>query len=185
MTITQQTEQKTHKLTLRDFALAAFATIIPPDEAHSVEAAYVRHQYQIIMQQSGDFIEALGLALDQPANEDAPLLLLASEFEFMLVEVLTIALLQVVEEQLLAGRVIAYLQAPQPRKRPTLGLVAHGLASIAPPDSSVLDMLVIGNAMRAGVLQTLGEASLPLVDRPMYISEALRLALNGHYLNWP
>ena len=175
----------TEAITLRHLALAVIAASIEPDGDPAPEEQLLHHYHAQVMQRTVDIGEALEHYLEAPSEQDAPLLTLTRHYNFTLGEILAVALVQAVEENLPISRAIAYLQSPGITARPTFGLLAHALESIVPPDVNALDVLVMGHALRSGVLKALGGDSLPLIERALTIPEPIRLALNSYYSEWP
>ncbi len=110
-----------------------------------------------------------------------PFLALARELGMTLAELLAVALAAAVEDDLMAGRALAYLQAPVGGSRPTLGLLARLLADL-PDCPAALQTLAAGAAERAGVLTLNGESPLP--ERSMALPVPIALALQGIEYDW-
>ncbi len=175
----------TEQITLRHLALAVVAASVKPGASLSTEEQLLHHYHTLVLQQTGDLHSAIDQYLATPEADDAPLLTLTRHYGYTLAEILAVALVQAVEENLLISRAIAYLQSPGTTTRPTFGLLAHALQAIMPPDVNALDTLVMGHALRSGVLKPLGVESLPLIERALTIPEPIRLALNNYYSEWP
>jgi len=169
---------------LRSFALAAAAAIVQqaPEDIAPLELHYLREHLAMVATPGEKWYAGLAEYLARPQDADAPLLALARELEMSLVESLTVALAAAVEDDLMVGRALAYLQAPVGGSRPTLGLMASLLAEL-PGSPAPLQGLAAGAAQRAGVLTLHGES--PLSERPLSVPVPIALALRGIECDWP
>jgi hypothetical protein len=169
-------------LTLRTFALAAAASLVsePISDTSALELRYLRDRQDA----AGDdpWHASLNDYLRRPAAADAPLLYLARELDLTLAEVVAAALATAVEDDVMAGRALAFLQTPIGGSRPTLGLIANLLAPL-PGLGSPLDSLSAGAAQHAGLLAFHGEGPLP--ERAVSVPQAICLALRGVDADWP
>jgi hypothetical protein len=107
---------------------------------------------------------------------------LARELDLSLSELLATALAAAVEDDVMTGRALAFLQAPVGGSRPTLGLLAHLLADL-PDRGAPLDLLCAGPAHHAGLLTLVGEGPLP--ERSIAVPLPICLALRGIESVWP
>jgi hypothetical protein len=171
-------------MSLRGFALAAAAMRLPDDTVHAgaVEAQYLREHYTSLVPPGKHWHARLGDYLKSPAAADTRLLALARELDLTLTEVLATALAMAVEDDVMAGRALAFLQAPVGGSRPTLGLLAHTFEGL-PDQGSPLDLLSAGAAQHAGLLTVIGEGPLP--ERTLAVPLASCLALRGVDGSWP
>ena len=126
---------------------------------------------------------ALSACLAEPAARDRPLLRLTEALRLAPVELLALRLALLVEEDPMAGRVLAHLQAPVAGSRPTLGLLDAALAPFA-AGAWVSGVLLHGPALASGALQ-LGEETAPLPERSLAMPLGLALALKGEMPAWP
>jgi hypothetical protein len=171
-------------LSLRTFALAAAASRLQhakPDSG-ALEADYLRAHLATVAGAGKPWHAGLDEYLQHPAPADARLLFLAHELGLTLVEVLAVALAVAVEDEVMAGRALAFLQAPLGGSRPTLGLLAHLLADLH-GEGAPLDLLSAGAGQHAGLLTFVGEGPLP--ERAIAVPAATCLALRGTDGGWP
>lgn len=153
-------------------------------DASTTEAAYLAAQAEGLPASPAELGELVRHALRKPCAEDAPLARLAAAWQLSLAESLSIALVSVVESDLLAGRALAYVQAPIGGSRPTLGLLAEAFGPLDPAQR--LNALQLANrpSFLSGTLQLLNDgAALP--ERPVAIALPLCLALRDEEVNWP
>lgn len=169
---------------LRSFVLAAGAAIVhaAPDDDVPLELQYLeRHRAQVAG--PGEVWHAhLVEYLATPDEADLPLLALARELHLSLAELLAVALATAVEDGLMAGRALAYLQSPLGGSRPTLGLAASLLRDL-PQCAYAADEIAAGPAQRAGVLTLQGDGPLP--ERVLCVPSPVALALRGLDSDWP
>jgi hypothetical protein len=166
---------------LTQLALAAVAHQVGAEATASAEAAFLAEQAKAapLASLADDFKEALR----KPVREDQPLCALAEHAGFSPLEVLSIALAAAVEQDLMAGRAVAFAQAPIGGSRPTLGLLAGALGRLEEHPTGP-GQLASARAAQAGVL-TLLHDDAPLAERPVAVPLALCLALQGHEASWP
>lgn len=119
------------------------------------------------------------VALRSPGERDATLVRLARRLGLCARETAAVALALAVETDAMAGRAVAYLQAPVGGSRPTLGLLARALAPLADEDgaSAPEARLAAGPACRFGVLTATGQGPLP--ERSVSLPVGLVYALTG------
>ena len=103
---------------LHEVLLAALA---PAQAEGSNEAAWLA---QCHARCAGDPVAVLTHRLQDPADQDTLLLSLAAHFRLGLAELIALVLALAVERVALAGRVLAWLQAPVASSRPSLGLIS-------------------------------------------------------------
>src|SRR5262249_12131782 len=96
-----------------------------------------------------------------------------------LLEVLSVALAVAVDDDALAGRAIAYAQAPIGGSRPTLGLIAAAFAEVVPDGARPIHVILGGAALRSGLLAPPDEAA-PLPARALPVPVPLALGPAGH-----
>jgi len=156
---------------LRSYALAAVLAGLP--EGDAPEAALLR-----TLAAGGDWQEGLRRDLANPTPEDAALVRLAREIELSPLEIFAVALAAAVEEDARIGRVIAWLQAPVGGSRPTVGLLASCLGTLAPEGCHPIETLAHGPAVRCGLLAVPADGG-PLPERPVRVPLHLASALRG------
>jgi hypothetical protein len=171
---------------LRGYALAAVAArLVGADLAtEAPELRYLLERLRLVEAGGLGWQDALQAYLRQPLAVDRALSTLAGELGLTTIELLAVVLAATVEEDLMAGRALAYLQAPVGGSRPTLGLLTTVLADLAGPAGPPLDLLVNGPAVRSGLLTLLNEGA-PLPERPVSVPIPLVLALRGQDAPWP
>ena len=172
--------------TLRTLGLAALAHAVCGDIAPAdppPELAYLL-QHARSIGRAGAWVDALKGALAEPAEEDAPLLQLGAAIGITPIEALAVTLAAAVEEEVMLGRVFAFLQAPVGGSRPTLSLLASCLDAAAPDGMRPMEVLANGAAVRAGLLTILGEGT-PLPERTAAVPLPLVHALAGSDGHWP
>lgn len=175
------------RLSLRTFALSAVAALAETNPAlnrDSSEWLYVAECLKLVPSERGRWLQAVLAALQEPAREDRAVVHLAAALSCSVVEVLTVVLAAAVDEDLMVGRALAFLQAPVAGARPTLGLLAAAYADLAEPGRRVLDVLLTGSAIRSGLLVLGGEEG-PIPERAVSVPQAVGLAMRGHDGVWP
>ncbi len=177
-------------VTLRHFALAALAQLAQlaganeSGTAAGPEQHYLSQQLAAVSPQGRGFAAALPAYLRAPADSDKALCGLATYFGLTVFEQLAVALAAAVEDDAMAGRAVAWLQAPMGGSRPTLGLIARALAATPGSGENAIHALVGGAAMRCGLLALMNESG-PLPERPIAIPIPLCLALAGRDATLP
>lgn len=173
-------------LSLRNYALAAIAAQLGPltSADRAPEMQILQEHALAVSADSTAWLDGLRDYLRQPAAADQPLLQLADQLGLRLLEVLAVALATAVEEDLLIGRALAWLQAPLGGSRPTLGLLASAFAPAATAGIHPITELVTGRAVASGLLTLLGEGT-PLPERALSVPLHLYLGLDGHDSSWP
>ena len=167
-------------LRLRDFALAALgSTVVAHARAQpaSAELAFLLQHLEAVGAADGHWDEGLRSYLAAPRAVDAPLFALADRLNLSVVEMLGIELAAAIERDAMAGRAVAYVQAPIGGSRPTMGLVEAAFGRLALSGLSVGDMIVTGAALRTGVLTLTGEGA-PLPERAITVPIHLCVALD-------
>jgi hypothetical protein len=171
---------------LRSYALAAITAQIfggaDPGELPR-EAGFLLDQLAAVAPDSGGWSATLLDYLRHPLAADRPLIALANELGLTLMEALAVALAAAVEDDLMVGRALAYVQAPLGGSRPTLGLLAATLVDTA-GDALPIHTIVTGAATSSGLLTLHGEGA-PLPERTISVPVPICLALSGHDSAWP
>ncbi|MFL5496201.1 MAG: ATP-binding protein [Gemmatimonadales bacterium] len=165
--------------TLGDCVLAAVAETIegaaPSDGAG--ELSYLVERLRLVERFSGSWPRAARALARRPAPGDQPLVMLGAELGLSLGEILSVALAAAVEQDVMAGRAVARVQAPLGGSRPTLGLLATVLGTVAGASGLAADLLT-GAAARSGLLLIQGQPG-PLPERTVAIASHLCLGLHG------
>ncbi len=125
---------------------------------------------------------AIDQAMQSPPAGDARLCRIAGALGFGPAETAMVALALAVETDALAGRAVAYLQAPLGGARPTLGLLASVLAPLD-PGAGLAARLASGPAVASGLLRMVGTGPLP--ERGVCLPDGLISALSGAPVTWP
>ena len=174
---------------LHRIALAALAAALPPG-LQGAEADWLRSQALCSPDRGDDPAAAAALALRdwplRPPRSDAGLHAVATALGLDIAETLATALALAVEFDAMAGRALAWLQAPVGATRPTLGLVA----SLAPllaaaawraggaAEADLLATLCQGRARASGLWQFDGETR-PLTELALQLPLPLALAMQA------
>jgi hypothetical protein len=122
---------------------------------------------------------------EDPPETDQPFRQLCTRMRLGCVECLAVALAAEVELDSMAGRVLAWLQAPLAGARPTASLAASLAAELTrDPEPLQLAHLHGGRGLASGLLQGDGDGA-PFADMPLRVPVALALALRGLPSHWP
>lgn len=173
-----------HTFPLRDLALAALARHLDATPDGGPEAAWLAQQTKPLHETGRAFDTWLAAALEHPRSEDAALVELARRRALTPAEMLAVALAAAVEDDLMAGRVLAFAQAPVGGSRPTLGLLAELSHSLGPNRRATASALAQGPAVACGLLTVLHDGA-PCPERPVAVPLPLSLALKGVAAPWP
>lgn len=179
------------EVSLADFGLTAAARDLAlrlPGLENS-EARYLAGVLERLPEaEPGDETVALATCLatymEAPQPQDEPLIKLGTQLGLNPVELVSLALVAAVEFDAMAGRVVAFLQAPVGGSRPTLGLLASLLEDLAPSHSTAFDSLLHGVALSCGLL-AFDDERAPLPERALVLPQPLLLALRGGPAAWP
>jgi hypothetical protein len=174
-------ENRKEYLSLRTCALAALAERVPShlrSRRDSLELDYLNGVLEGLQTSGCTWSEALQEICRDPLPEDQGLIHLAGSFQLTAVEIMSVTIAAAVEEDLLVGRAIAFLQAPLGGSRPTLGLLAQAFATLPGQEKLLLQALANGAAVRSGLLD-LAHPEAPLPERPVRLPPHLSLALRG------
>lgn len=155
---------------LHEVLLAALA---PAQAEGSNEAAWLA---QCHARCAGDPVAVLTHRLRDPADQDTLLLSLAAHFRLGLAELIALVLALSVERVALAGRVLAWLQAPVASSRPSLGLISSIAERFGVADA--VNEICEGEARACGLLRLEGE-SRPLPEVCVLIPVPIVLVLSG------
>ena len=173
---------------LTQLALAAIAHRVLPAEGATPdsgpEVAYLAQHARDISSAPAEFTKLVRRALEKPHADDAPLAQLSTYWHLSLAETLALALVSVVERDTLAGRALAYAQAPIGGSRPTLGLLAETYGHLDGHQRLNPVQLAHGPAFAGGAL-TLNNDGAPLPERSVSLNIPLCLALSGEETTWP
>jgi len=171
-------------LRLRDIALAAIAGSGNTAAATGQEPAFLRAIALRVGAAGASLPEIFRATLENPNPADLRLVSLARELSLTPVEILAVALAAYVEDETLAGRVLAHVQAPVGGSRPTIGLISHALSAALDEEANLLAALVNGPAVTTGLVAVLNE-SAPLPERAIMVPTPIWFALAGHDGHWP
>jgi hypothetical protein len=172
-------------ITLRAYALAAIASCVSVEEkSEAIELRFLREHLAAVAPGGEHWVVTLPDYLNRPDASDRRLIELSESLGLTLIETLAVALAAAVEEDMMAGRALAALQAPVGGSRPTLGLLATAMLDAAPPGARPIETLATGAAARSGLLTLLNEGA-PLPERAVSVPAAICLALGGHDAAWP
>lgn len=168
---------------LRSFAMAAVAAIVQhPEDGSPMELRYLRGHLATVAPAGEPWFAQLADYLARPQDADRALIALAREIRMTLAELLAVALAAAVEDELMAGRAVAYLQAPIGGSRPTLGLMTSAFGSFR-ECAAPFEEIAAGAAQRSGVLALHGDGPLP--ERVVCVPPPIALALRGIDSDWP
>lgn len=173
--------------TLRLLALSAVAALAeanPSLNRHSPEWGCLADVLKQVPSDKGQWKQSVLKAVREPSGLDRALVQLAGGLSCTLAEVLAVALTAAVDEDLIVGRVLAFLQTPVGGSRPTLGLLATAYADVVEPGRRALDVFLTGSAIRSGLLQ-LGGDDVPIPERVVTVPQSTGLALRGYDGVWP
>jgi hypothetical protein len=171
-------------VSLRSYALAGLAQLVQTSaqtSSPSPEQRYLFEQLAAVApvaSGANGFLATLSAYLFAPGEDDARLVRLGSTLGLTVFEQLAVALAAAVEDDAMAGRALAWLQAPVGGSRPTFGLVANALAAAPGAGTQALHTLVSGAAIHSGLLSALSESG-PLPERPFGVPIPICLALAG------
>ncbi|HQC94491.1 MAG TPA: ATP-binding protein [Aquabacterium sp.] len=178
----------------RDIALAALAGLLAgePPAVAAPEERYLRDALACAGGAPAAGWPATALAaLADPAPADAPLARARAVFGLDAAAALALALAAAVEDDPVAGRVIAWLQAPLATPRPTLALLARALAPLAALDTAdpaddprqrearLLHRLADGPAQQHGLVLCDAPPERPLCDATWRVPPFIAAALAG------
>lgn len=167
---------------LADLAFALLAPEVGPAEA-SAEAAWL--QAKTAAAGEAGPAAAWRLWCEAPPESDRALHGLCAMLAMGHTESLALALAAEVELEPMAGRVLAWLQAPVAGSRPSMGLLATlaGRIDGAAP-ARHFSALLAGRARECGLLQPeVDNRSLP--ETPLRLPAPVALALRGQASRWP
>ncbi|MCP4694976.1 MAG: hypothetical protein GY859_43515, partial [Desulfobacterales bacterium] len=166
---------------LRTYALAAVGASVlaagQPDNEIPERRFLLEHMTAADPNREG-WARDLPSYLAHPRPVDRPLFRLSRELGLKNFEMLAAALAVSVEEDVMAGRAIAYAQAPLGGSRPLLGLLSTALAGAVEGAGRLIDEIVTGAAVKSGLLELLDEEA-PLPERAVRVPTPICLALNG------
>ncbi|MHB1307934.1 MAG: ATP-binding protein, partial [Limisphaerales bacterium] len=166
---------------LIELAFAAVSHASGAQEASGPEADFLAaHARRVPLPGLAD---KLSQALRKPVRHDAALARLAVDWHLTAAEVLSTALAAAVEQDLMAGRVVAFAQTPVGGSRPTLGLLAAAFGRLSEKPLTPAH-LAGGAAAQSGLFSILHDQA-PLPERPIAVPIALCLALAGDDAPWP
>src|ERR1044071_3179437 len=155
-------------IALRTYALAALAERAfggaVPD---AVEGRYLLDHLVAVDPNRTGWATSLPDYLKRVEPADRPLAALSHAMGLTLFEGLTVALCAAVEDEAMAGRAVAHVQAPLGGSRPTVGLVMESFRAAA-TGARLPDALMCGAAMQSGLLTVMGDQA-PLPERTLAV----------------
>jgi hypothetical protein len=161
---------------LREYALAALALFAAGDAGDAVELHFLKEHARTLGVDRATWRDALIASLQAPASDDEMLLRLTASLRLTPIELLAVVLAATVEEDAMAGRAVARLQAPVGGSRPTIGLVIAAFADALDAGPHPIDSIWAGAAARTGLL-TIEADGGPLTERavsvPLHVCQAL------------
>jgi hypothetical protein len=160
---------------LRTVALAALAERAVDALDDRPEGRFLREQL-LLGSGGATWREMLDRLRRHPAAADVPLLTVGGALTLSRAELLAVALCAAVEDDVMAGRAVAYLQAPLGGSRPTVGLLAVALTERPDGAADACHALTSGAAVGSGLL-TLAAEPVPLPERTMAVPLHLARAL--------
>lgn len=195
----------------RELVFAALGALVAegagpdgPDGIRDAEARFLLDAWQRVGATPGALRAALAAALAAPQPGDTTLQRAATLLGLSAADRLMVALLAAVEDDPVAGRLIAWLQAAgggPASARPSLALLARAFAPLredadaqqaesptehdsARREAAAVYALAFGPAVRAGLLR-LEDDERPLCERSLRMPGALAAALAGIDVDWP
>ena len=173
------------KPTLTHLALAAVAHRAgPAPDPVPPEAIFLAERARGLPSEPAELATLVREALRKPVAEDAPLARLATAWKLSLAETLSLALAAAVEQDLMVGRALTYVQAPVGGARPTLGLLAAAFGPLDGKEAAGPARLAHQAAFLSGALLLANEsASLP--ERAVTVPLPLCLAFSREETTWP
>jgi histone H3/H4 len=171
-------------LSLRGFAYGAAAALVQHtcDDSAAPEMRYLLGHLATVAAAGPPWFARLAEYLACPAEADIPLLALGQHLGMSLAELLATALAAAVEDDPMAGRAIAFLQAPSGGSRPTLALAATVLATFD-GCAAAFDEIAAGPAQRSGLLDIDGTGPMP--ERVLCVPSGVAPALRRVDSDWP
>jgi hypothetical protein len=126
--------------------------------------------------------EAFAAYMRRPLKADLPLARVRRSFRLTILETLAVRLAIAAEQDVLTGHLLAHLQEPVARSRPSIGLLAQ---AFAPEESHrAVQVLGHGNAVVCGLIELCGEDN-PLPERQIRVPLPTALAIEGMSSAWP
>lgn len=179
--ITATTTRLEGERRLQNYALAALGATVSDhvsSQPQSAELRFLLAHLAAATIAGEQWEETIGDYLNAPDPRDEPLLALASQIGLTVLEILAVELAATVERDAMAGRAVAYLQAPLGGSRPTLGLLSAALGRVAPA-CGASEAILTGAAVRTGLLLLTAE-SAPTPERAVAVPVHISLALEDH-----
>ncbi len=170
------------QVTLKTIAIAALGAGAGPFGSggkNSVpELDYVERHLNRIEKSNETLTGALSFILNNPGPEDIPLVQLSEKLDLSGFEILAAALALAVENDVMAGRAVAYLQKPLGGSRPTLGLLVTVYREFIPENKDGIASFISDNAVKSGLVVLSGNHS-PLTEQFIRIPAYTCLSLSG------
>lgn len=152
--------------------------LAPAQGSPEAEATWLRERAC-----AGSPTDALANWLRAPPRSAQPLLDLVARHRLGVVELMALALVVAAETDAMAGRVVAWLQAPAPGSRPRLGLVVRLAECLHIPQAQA--QLVEGAARAAQLLRIDSAPHHTLPEATLHMPLPLVMALQGRGQRWP
>ncbi|HEX5126942.1 MAG TPA: ATP-binding protein [Rhodocyclaceae bacterium] len=164
----------------------ALAQLAPAtvEEGAAAEALWLHAQREAVPLGTFDLAQSIANWHKSPPPDDVRLHQLASAMELSSTELLAVGLALAADTDLIAGRALSWLQAPNREVYPTAGLVACLDAAHGRTMTESLALLLDGIAVASGLLRIeLRGRALP--DAVLSVPLPLVLALTGAEGTWP
>ncbi len=190
--ITPLTQQKPPPypagINLKSIALACLGKLIFRHENAALEDSEQQflYQYYVTLADQSDWLALIGNYLSQPHPEDQAVCRLVKALSLSPMESMMVTLALAVEEDVMVGRVMTYLQSPAGGSRPTLGLLQSALKEIANKQETrwLAGAIVASKAVQCGVVEIIDQ-QLPLPEQSLKINVHLSLLLRHIKHAWP
>jgi hypothetical protein len=166
---------------LTALAYAALGARVACDDVTDPEAEWLRAAVRAAPMPLAPAVER---AIRTPSADGRALIALANALGLSAPEILAVVLTAAIEDDVMAGRAVAYAQAPVGGSRPTLGLLAEVFGAFAESRKLSPSELSRGAAVASGLL-TLQNPDAPCSERAALVPLATNLALNGIEVDWP
>ncbi len=166
---------------LTTYAFAALASSVSnkiSEQDNTPENRFLLNKLNIIDPDRSGWMKSLLRYLDTPCITDDPLTLINRELNLTIPELLSVALASAVENDVMAGRVLAHLQSPIGGSRPTLGLLSVAFADTNIAETNIINTLIAGTAIQSGLL-TISDGGDPLPEQTIKVPVSICQALNN------
>ncbi|MFO7803020.1 MAG: ATP-binding protein [Desulfovermiculus sp.] len=181
-----QQEEEQPQVLLGHVVLSCVGALLfanPEVKPVGAEQVYLHRHFQF-MHQVTDLDGLVTRLLARPAPTDKLVVFLAETLGFSHLEILTLTLALMVEENPMVGRSLAHVQAPVGGSRPCLGLLEAALAPFKAQDEWVAGNILSGPALASQTLQLVNQQA-PIPEQMVQVPQGLALLLRGKPLLWP